>query len=53
MRTPGQLAALIAQFDNDMATKTKWYRFWLAIDQLGKRGLTIQPKSILVVEKIG
>ena len=34
MRTPEQLAALIAQFDNDMATKTKWYRFWLAIDQL-------------------
>ena len=53
MRTPEQLAALIAQFDNDMVTKTKWYRFWLAIDQLGKRGLTIQPKSILVVFSIG
>ena len=45
MRTPEQLAALIAQFDNDMATKIKRYRFWLAIDQL-------EPK-MQVVEKIG
>ena len=43
MRTPEQLAALIAQFDNDMATKIKRYRFWLAIDQLEPK---MQPELL-------
>ncbi|MGE4399387.1 MAG: hypothetical protein AB7D29_07690 [Campylobacterales bacterium] len=35
MRTDEELKILFAQFDKDMATKTKLYRFWLAVDQLG------------------
>jgi hypothetical protein len=35
MRTPEQLTALFAQFDEDMEKKSGMYRFWLAVDQLG------------------
>lgn len=33
-RTPEQLAELYAKFDDDMATKSRWYRFILSIDQM-------------------
>lgn len=33
-RTPEQLAELYAKFDDDMATKSRWYRFVLSVDQM-------------------
>jgi len=34
MRTPEELEVLYAKFDNDVATKSRWLRFMIALDQL-------------------
>lgn len=34
MRTPEELNLLYAKFDSDVATKTRWFRTMIALDQL-------------------
>ena len=32
--TPEEKKALIEKFERDVEKRTRWYRFWLAVDQL-------------------